>query len=750
MSEITRWRPELPDARSAGDWAGGSFQDPDFSSIIQSLRASWRLIAGITVAGAVLAFVVLQLMPQKYKASTLIMLDSRSTILDETQGIFANLPIADTYIESEIELIQSDAIVHRVIERANLIDDPEFANGNVPDDILEMVRSERSSPSKVEKATGADDLLANVKRMQIAEELRERLDVERRGLSQGILIGFESESPAKARDLANAFAEIYVLDQLDNKLGASRRATSWLRAELDKLADETQAAEKAVEDYRASHTLVGEGEQGISNQQLRSMTESLAAAKADFAAAQVKMRQLEALRAAGKSPALLPEIASKTNVIELRSELSAAEREVAQLRSRFNEANIQSIPMFQEAEAKRQAVQQSLSAEVARSVEEIKTQMATAGALIASLEGDLGVLRNENADVNAASIGLNELEREAAGKRARYEALLAEYNKADTDAATQTPHARIVSPAELPLEASSPRKKAAFGAAIIFSGALSVFIALIKDFARRSIRTPAEFHAATNMRAIGILPRISSGNRLLARAANTVVKSPSSPYAEAVRSLRVELELNGGFDRGDVVAVTSPVAGDDKTEVSTCLACSLALAGVNTLLVDADLRRPDILTQLYRKYGGPDLSAVIHGDTDWHAAVISTRIENLDILAPRRRNWEDAVSERFANKLEGLIDDWRKEYQAIVVNSPPVLAFSDARMIATQADHTLLCVQWNNTDRRLISDAIDSLRRVGAAPKAVITQVAPSQYDTFFGGNRSYYSRHTGLRVLRA
>src|SRR5690606_26936717 len=120
------------------------------------------------------------------------------------------------------------------------------------------------------------------------------------------------------------------------------------------------------------------------------------------------------------------------------------------------------IPPYQEAYQRRVAAQEALNREIGRAVQEVESRLASARAVSQSLEAELRSLRNQNAEVNEAMIGLNELEREAMGKRERYESLLAEFNETNNTAAVQTPHARIVSPAELPLMPSAPRKKAAF------------------------------------------------------------------------------------------------------------------------------------------------------------------------------------------------------------------------------------------------------------------------------------------------
>lgn len=745
MNEMTRWRGEVAAAPAPSWGASSSFQDPDLGAIIRSLAANFRLIATITVLGAIAAFFILRAMPPQFTASTLIMLDSRNTLLDETESVFAGMPVADTYIESELELVRSDAIVHRVIEKEGLLDDPEFTRDEIPAGIS-MMAEKRAAADEAGKQE-AEEILASVKLLQVAKEVRKRLDVERRGLSQGIVISFRSKSQVKARDIANAFAETYVNDQLDAKLDASQKATDWLRAELTQLAEETQKAEAAVEAYRAKNTLVGEGEEGVSNQQLRQLSAELTQAKARESEAQALVSQLQRLRAEGKSPILLSEIGDKPTILELRQKLNQSDSEMKELASRYNAEKWESIPPYQEARSRRDALQGALNDEVARAVDEIETRLASARSVTSSLEAQMRRMRDDNAEVNTASIGLNELEREAEGKRKRYETLLAEYNETNNMAASQTPHARIVSPAALPLKPSAPRKKAAFAAAVFFSAAFGVFIALMREFSRRSVRTPEELHAATMVRPIGVIPAVGTRKREIAAAMNAVVRAPNSAYAEAVRSLRIELSLGGGYDAGEVIVVTAPdsVAGQAATAAS--LARSIALAERKTLLVDADLRRADILHQLFKRFEGRDFAETLCGGGEWRDAVVTTRNPRLSILAARKGGWSEPVSSAFSARFRHLVETWKQEFETIIINAPPVLTFPETRLIATAADEAILCVEWNRTDRRLIVEALDLLSEIGKEPKTVLTNVAKGSYRRLLGGSAPYYAPPK-LRVI--
>jgi|GEM_PF-5303986 len=724
MNNMTRWRGEFQSAPSLEPEriAQTSFDDPDLSKICRSIFLNLPLIFGITIIGAIAAFVYLKSITPQFTASTLIMLDSRNTILDETNSVFAGLPIADTYFESEIELIRSDAIVKRVIEDHHLKDDAEFARGEAPPGILRLA---------AERALAADggnppeeDLLDSVKGFQVAREIRKRLKVQRRGMSQGIVISFRSRSQVKARDIADAFAQTYVLDQLNDKMNATERASAWLQSELEKLGQQTQITERAVEAYRVKHMLVGEGDQGVSVQQLRSLTSDLAVAKAAQSQADVTLNHIQQLKNAGRSPMLVSEIGEKKSIALLRAELSEADLAKSEMMERYNVNNVDQIPPLQEAITRSSALRKSLDAEINLAVSEIESTAQAAAALVVKSERELALFREQNADVNKASIGLNELEREAESKRRRYDALLAEFNKTENAAAAQRPHARIVSPAELPLVPSAPRKKPTFAAAIVLSAALGVFAALLREFFRRSIRTPEEFHSTTNLQVIGVTPQLKGARNKIAKAMNIVVKKPDDAFSQAIRSIGTELALARQHGGAMVVAVTSPANGG--SAFAAGLARSMAFAKINTLLVDANLRQPEIMPALYGSHAGADFPAMMSGQARWSDGIIKSKNPPLDFIGSRKPVIERCAHLAFDDHFDSLIDAWREHYEVVIVNTAPGLALPDVRAITKRVDHTILCVEWNVDDRARVADAVDIICETNKPPMAVIVN-APAR-----------------------
>ncbi len=702
---------------------------PDFGIVFQAIAHNLRTILAVTLAGALAAFFLIRSMTPVFTAGALIIIDTRTSLLDDAP-LISGLPIADAYIENEIELIRSDAIVHKVVERAGLFDDPEFARGETPSGIARMARNQAEGGD----ATDAQAMLASVALMQVSEKIRRRLDVKRRGLSHAVEISFKSRSQTKARDIANAFAEAYLEDQLATKRAASAQATDWLREELARLAGETQRAEKAVEDYRARNTLIGEGDNGSSAQQLRSLTGELAAARVRLSELQVTLDQLERLRAESGSAVLLPAIAARPVIAGLRLELSAADRELAEIRSRYNAENIDALPVFQEAAARRAALEASLEAEVDSAVKGVKADAAAARALMASLEAELDALKDDNARLNAAGLGLAELERTAEAKRQLYETLLAEYNKADNIAAAQTSNARIVSPAQIPLTPSAPRKKAVFAAAAIFSAAAGFFLAFVREFVRRGIRSAEEFSALTGAALDAMVPRPPKGGDAVRAAMGDKALRRNDAYRQAVAKLvrpptdQRDVDHGVGGGRGRVIVVAAPSPRESAAPLAAAFARSMALRDEKTLLVDLDLARPQILPQAFSRHRGADLGDVFAGRAGWRKALARRRKfgPRLAVLGVRTRTDDSGAAAQ--DQLDALVGEWREAFAAVIIAAPSMTSSPAMGGVAKAADAVVLPARWERTDRRAILTSLKACAEIGVAPVTVLCDVPPRVY----------------------
>ena len=255
----------------------------------------WKLILAAAAAVMALAFLVLLTIAPRYTATAQVLLEPRKEKIFGADNILPELNLETGNVDSQLSVIQSINLLRRVVEKEKLTADAEFGQAA-------SRRSAQSSPWPVHlgrrpadrprnKPDGAipPDVLRSIGR------LRGALDVTRVNRTYVLAIAVTSEDPAKATRLANAVADAYVVDQLDARYDAAKRASTWLAERMEGLQDQLRQSEQAVAEFRKEHNLQatssGDSKITISDQQLSDLNGKLIAARADTAEKRAKYEQ---------------------------------------------------------------------------------------------------------------------------------------------------------------------------------------------------------------------------------------------------------------------------------------------------------------------------------------------------------------------------------------------------------------------------------------------------------------------------
>jgi capsular exopolysaccharide synthesis family protein len=209
-----------------------------------------------------------------------------------------------------------------------------------------------------------------------------------------------------------------------------------------------------------------------------------------------------------------------------------------------------------------------------------------------------------------------------------------------------------------------------------------------------------------------------------------------SPVAEAYRSIRASLHL-GAIGSVKTILVASPARGDGKSVTASNLAIAFAQAGERTLLIDCDLREP-VQHLIFGATGEAGLTSVVAGEVKLRNAVTQTKIPGLFLLpcGPVPTNPSELLTcKRFAQLLKAL----RHTFDRIVIDSPPLMRFADARIVAATSDVTLLVFRMNQSMRPLGALALDWLAKIGAHVVGAIANDVPSgQAERYYGSSAQY------------
>ena len=415
--------------------------------------------------------------------------------------------------------------------------------------------------------------------------------------------------------------------------------------------------------------------------------------------------------------------------------LRTQQSEIAARQASIGQSRLEANPAVVALRAEEREVRTRIDDEVAKVVGSIISEVAAARARETSLRGSLNELQGQVADQNKAEIRLRELETEATAARIVYTETLNRAEQSANQSGGQQPDATLVSRATTPLGSAPPTKRQLLVLSFFASCLIAVIAALVRDRLETGFRTTEQVEEETGLSALGFIPRAKD------RATALMLDERDMAFLESINTVRGALQMADVAGRPKVVLVTSALPDEGKTFFSVALARSVARAGGRSLLVDCDLRRPGIAATLgIAPQQG--VGALVAGQ---RVADLVQRDEatQLDVItaAGARENVQTIVS---SDALRALVNEARDHYDIIILDSPPVLAVVDSRVLSLMADATVLVVRWRRTPRVLVLQALKQLRVYGAKVAGIVITQANLRSLAASEGSHAYVHRKYG------
>ncbi|MEZ5960620.1 MAG: AAA family ATPase [Hyphomonadaceae bacterium] len=704
----------------------------------------WRLIVavGIAVFAAVMAYTLLS--PRIYSATALVMVNpGREQILSQEQMMEDAAP-SSAAVDSEIEVLRSEMMSLRLVQSMNLVEDPEW-NGALrePGPLQAILAPLRVFSAPV---TPGDTTTANVEgsdeELGVARAVRGAVSVRRRGLSYGIEVAMDARSPRRAAELVNRYVELYLETQTEARFDASARANTWLGQRLTELRQEVQAKERAAEQYRVENGLSLAAGGNVANvaPQSAEVQTMLVQARADLAEKEARLRQVQQLLRSGGSADTLANTLTSETIRELRTRESDLTQRVAEYRQRYSAEH----PTVLAAETELGNVRQRIDDEIRRITSSLQNEVEVARSRLYSLQGSFGGATGASDENNEAVIHYRELLRDAAAARAVQEDFMTRSHELANQGELPVASSRIVSRATPPGAPSKPNLTSGLLMALLLAGLSGAGIALLLETLDASVSSAEDAERKLGVPAIASVP-ILRPNDLKGSAPHRrtpeeyLVDKPASAFAEALRVLKTSLTHARVDRRAKVIAITSAVPEEGKTTMSLCLTRISAMSGQRVAVVDCDLRRHSLSSNVARD-ARVGLLDVLSGDRNWRDAVARDRETSADIIP--------ALATRFtpqdvfdSQAMQRLVEELRNAYDLVILDSAPVLAVAETRTIAAHADLTLVVVRSTKTPAGATRTAIGELQHAGADVAGVaINMIDPRRPGRGTYGDSLYYS----------
>ncbi len=743
---------------AAGGFAGAV---PDLRQILRFLQRRFPVLFGITLLGAALAIIHAVQQVPLYSATTTLLVDARQTRIIESEEVLSGIGLDTWAIESELELIRSAAVAKQVVLRLGLdkADKPPEAGGG---SLLSRLRAlflkaePTIDPPAVE--TDNDDRI-----MAIVQGIRGGLRARLRGQSYLIDVSYISPDPAMAAKLANAFAEEYLVNQLEAKFEATRRANEWLNSRLSVLRDNVRTAERAVEAYRAENDLVEAKGTTLSEQQIANFNEQLILARAETAEAQAKLEQLHEITAKGGEVTSFADQLQSGVIAGLRARQSELKRERAELGSKYGSRH----PAVTNVNAQIRDINRQIKTEINRITALSENAYRIAKSREESIALSLLDLEGQASVSNQAEIQLRELEREAEASRTLFESFLARFKETEQQESLQTAESRIIDRATVPTFPSHPNKRAIVLLGLIVSFAAATGVAILLDHLDNGIRSGEQAEALVGAPLLATVPSLGRPPRLsrlsglierlplvpaaVRRAAEStlegerhnarqdqsrqVLDDPFSHYTEAVRSLRMGIRYANFDDQAKVVMLTSALPGEGKSTLASNLALHAANTGEKVLMIDMDLRHP-VLTGLQAPDAGAGLVELLTGRAEISKVVRIDRETGLRFIPATHPDLITHTAEVLSSqKVRDFLAQVRQIFDLVVIDSAPLLPVVDSRGLISAVDSVVMVVQWEATSQ----DAVRSAMRQSYGLEEKLAGVVINNVDMHRARYYDYY-----------
>jgi succinoglycan biosynthesis transport protein ExoP len=688
-----------------GDTGGTSTPSLDLAALLAGVLGRWKLIGAITLFASIATYGGVQkFVPRQYKSTAEIL------VFDPQQQMDASVqkPISP-FVENlgpdatnaQIRIIRSKSVALHVVRELNLDTDPEFQLHNP---LAALVGRSGSPGAGTADNTNAHDNAeeeAAERLDQAADILQRKMDVW--GDSYIISISVSSQDPIKAQRLASTVANEYLTNQREARQEALKRVASWLKDRVTNLQSSLLETQTSIEQLKAKSGITTDAQLENVKEQKRELDSQLSAARTEVDEKRAHLEQVRRVLDTNGDIESIPALTASATLTQLRQKQTGLKWRAEKLQRELGDQH----PLVIAAQTALDGVNREINAEAEHVLGNMKNIYDLAVQRQQSLETRLQHL---TADGNSeANIKLRRLERIAETDRNLYQSYLSQYNDVSERSTLLDTSARIISPASVPRSPSSSRLKLyALGGMLGLAGAL--MLAFLMEYLRRSVRTGAEVEQSFGQPVLGCIPfmegKKSRGASLHGQILQSMVNEPLSQLSEAVRTMRISIEL--GSANPKVVLITSALPAEGKSTAAMLLAASSASSGKRTVLLDCDLRKQSS-TEAFGSAGQPGLSDLLGGTVKLVDVLFQDSATKV-CLIPAGSIVPNAADLLIGQRMRDLIAELREKFDYIVLDAPPLLPVVDALALATIADKILVIVEWGRTSRRVISDAFKVLR----------------------------------------
>jgi capsular exopolysaccharide synthesis family protein len=736
--------PVLPAPPGGGGEEGGS--GLSVRQIFGTLRRHKLLIGGMALIGTTIAWLVANQLTPVYQASADMVVEPQARdVIRSTPD--TQQPLDYRMVETEAAKLKAERLARQSAITLELAKHPLYNPDLAPPEqsrlraifqpVLQILRladppsKPQISGEEIERRLAAMSPQAREKLTnQIADAWLLGLTVQTTPSSLVLTVRYRSPDPQLAAASVNQAIRSYIDEQKKEKAEGPLELVKFLSARIDDVRAKVVEAERNLAKFRADNAM-------YDTTDASTLAKTVADVRTQWLAAENVATQ--------KEVAVKQGVSSESAGSLLLAELAAAEKEFQAIASYAAPGH----PKYIEARNRVGAVQARLAQERRRSGANLEAEAKAARENANKLKAEVDRLERELKRQTEGSAQLRALQTELDTARQLYQTLLTRLSEVNVlAAADKKSDAKQINEAQVPIFPVAPRKDLIVLMAFIASLALGVALAVMVELADSGFRSVHQLEQQTGVAALGMVPYQSAGRlRRSTKPWLNVVEKPNSAYSEALRTIRTGIALSSADHPQRTVVVTSSVPGEGKTTTALSLAAASAASGARTLIIDCDMRQPS----LHKNLGVENevgLSEFLSGQRDLEELVqVEAKTGLYYVLAGKRPPSPTDLlgSLRMRRLLQQLAD----AFDLVVLDSPPVLAVSDALLLVRQADTTIFVVRWEKTRRDVATTGIKMVYEAGARLSGIVLSQVDlrrhAQYDYtdsgvyYYRGYKKYY-----------
>ena len=706
-------------------------REPHLYDYLLILRKHQWLILSFLLAVVTIVTIATFRMKPVYVASAKIEIDRESSNILPFQGTdsYDFMMDLDNYIETQSRILTSETLALQTVRRTRFGIDPNSSSESRSDAIATGSLADQKLPPEVGAFLGS-------------------LGVRRIPNTRLLDVTFESTNPQTASHMLNEHLKDYIEQNYKARYEATTAASKFLEEELDELSVKVRRSEDARIAYERNYQIwtVDESKSNnVTTQRLVDLNKELTDAQSDS----LKKQALYEYAKAGDVDAV-PEI--RDNAI-----LQDMQKKRADLSVQYTDAVNQygpNFPKVQRLQAQMKDLDDQMLRERKGIVAQLESDYREAKQHEELLSRALDQQKAEVASMSEKMIEYNVLKREAETNKSLYDSLQTKLKEAQISQGLKSSNIRIMDPAMVPTTPARPAKTRNIALAIVVGLVGGIGLALLREYLDNTVKTPDDIETLARLPSLAVVPAFGEGPGAGKRAG--VLKGgssnghekrielvaqhlPKSQMSEAFRALRTALLLSQPERPPQVILVTSALPREGKTTAAANLAVTLAQLGDSTVLVDADLRKPGVgrlLNLGTGKYAG--LSSYLAGVSSLDLVTVPhPQIPNLAAIptGPLPPNPADLLS---SHKLSEGIAELRTKFKFVVIDSPPIMAATDAVVLSVQTDGVLLVVRSGETPKEAFTRTRDLLTSVKCHLLGVVLNAVDASAPDYYYSYRYY------------